>query len=78
MYESFDGQNWEAVLERLRVGKQNADWTACAFFWRQAQISSSTTSLGKICPNDTNTPALSNVYESCPSAEKLLPCTERQ
>lgn len=24
---------------------------------------------GKICPNDTNTPVLSNVYESHPSAE---------
>lgn len=33
---------------------------------------------GKICPNDTNTPALSNVYESHPSAEKLLQRTERQ
>lgn len=35
------------MLEKLRVGKQNADWTACAFFWRQAQISSSTASRGE-------------------------------
>lgn len=80
MYESFDGQKKEGVwcwkscvlVNRMQIGQLVHSFGDRPRFLPPQRVR------GKICPNDTNTPALSNVYESCPSAEKLLPCTGRQ
>lgn len=79
MYESFDGQKegwwcWKrcVLVNRMQIGQLVRSSGERPRFLPPQQVR------GKICPNATNTPALSNVYEAYPSAKKLLQCTERQ